>query len=92
MDKKEIEEAVAKELKDMQAIIDKANSETPITCPRCPTRTSSSKSMTRSAERTLSLRIHGQNIWVLAPGKLTRYDRDTGKPLKEIPSRPAMAA
>jgi len=42
-------------------------------------------SMQRAAEASLELIIRGQNIWVLSPGKLTRYDRDNGNPVKEIP-------
>src|ERR1039457_7335305 len=41
--------------------------------------------MQRAAEEALELVIRGQNIWVSSPGKLTRYDRDTGNPVKEIP-------
>ena len=33
----------------------------------------------------LSLRVSGQNIWVANGGKLTHYDWDTGKVLREIP-------
>ncbi|HEY5297570.1 MAG TPA: PQQ-binding-like beta-propeller repeat protein [Verrucomicrobiae bacterium] len=36
-------------------------------------------------QRTLSLHVSGQNIWVAAPGKLTHYDWDSGKILQEIP-------
>jgi hypothetical protein len=31
------------------------------------------------------LRVRGRNIWVSTPGKLVRYDWDTGNPGKEIP-------
>src|ERR1039457_259162 len=41
--------------------------------------------MQRAAEEALELVIRGQNIWVISPGKLTRYDRDSGNPVKEIP-------
>ncbi len=40
--------------------------------------------MIRAAEAALDLRVRGQNIWVMSPGKLTRYDRDSGQPVKEI--------
>jgi outer membrane protein assembly factor BamB len=85
VDKKEIEDAVVKEMKDMQVIIDKANSERPDHVPKMPNAEELKKDMTRAAEESLSLRVHGENIWVLGRGKLTRYDRDTGKALKEIP-------
>jgi len=37
------------------------------------------------AEAALELRVKGKNIWVAAPGKLVRYDWETGNPVKEIP-------
>src|ERR1035437_4482984 len=85
VDKKQIEAAVAQEMKDMQVIIDKANSEHPDHVPKMPAPEKLRKSMQRAAEEALELVIRGQNIWVVSPGKLTRYDRDTGNPVKEIP-------
>lgn len=85
VDKKEIDEEIVKGRKQMQAIIDKANSEHPDYAPKMPDPEKLKKNMIRAAEAALDLRIHGQNIWVLSPGKLTRYDRDTGNPVKEIP-------
>ena len=85
VDKKQIEAAVAKEMKEMQVIIDKANSEHPDHVPKMPDPEKLQKSMQRAAEEALELVIRGQNIWVVSPGKLTRYDRDTGNPVKEIP-------
>lgn len=85
VDKKEIEAAIAREMKDTQAAIDKANSDNPDHVPKMPDPEKVRKSMQRAAEEALDLRVRGENIWVLRPGKLTRYDRDTGNPLKEIP-------
>ena len=85
VDKKEIEAAIAREMKDMQAAIDKANSEDPDHVPKMPDPEKLRKSAQRAEEEALDLRVRGENIWVLKPGKLTRYDRDTGNPLKEIP-------
>jgi outer membrane protein assembly factor BamB len=85
VDKKQIEAAVAKERQDMQAVIDKANSDDPDHVPKMPDTEKLQVSMQRAAEASLELIIRGQNIWVLSPGKLTRYDRDTGSPVKEIP-------
>lgn len=31
------------------------------------------------------LKVNGQNVWVVTPGKLTRYDWQTGEPKQEIP-------
>ena len=85
VDKKQIDDAVANEMKEMQTIIDKANSERPDHVPKMPDPEKLKKSMQRAAEEALELVIRGQNIWVISPGKLTRYDRDSGNPVKEIP-------
>jgi hypothetical protein len=85
VDKKEIEAAIAKEMKGMQAVIDKANDEDPDHVPRMPDPEKLWKSAQRTEEEGLDLRVRGENIWVLKPGKLTRFDRETGNPLKEIP-------
>ncbi|HOX58223.1 MAG TPA: PQQ-binding-like beta-propeller repeat protein [Candidatus Paceibacterota bacterium] len=84
VDTKQIDEAIARSMKNMQAIIDKANSDDPDNVPRMPDPEKLKKSMIRAAQEALALRVHGQNIWVLSPGKLTRYDRDNGAPVKEI--------
>jgi len=84
VDTKQIEAAIAREMKEMRAIIDKANSETPDYVPKMPDPEKLKKNMIRAAEAALDLRVCGLNIWVLSPGKLTRYDRDSGKPVKEI--------
>ena len=85
VDKQEIEAVVARQMKAMQAVIDKANNEDPDRAPKMPNPEKLRKSMQRGLEAALELRIRGENIWVLSPGKLTRYDRDTGNPVKEIP-------
>ena len=85
VDKQEIEAAVARQMKAMQAVIDKANNEDPDSVPKMPNPEKLRKSMQRELEAALELRVRGENIWVLSPGKLTRYDRDTGNPVKEIP-------
>jgi hypothetical protein len=84
VDKMEIEAAIAKETKAMQAVIDKANSDDPDHVPKMPDPEKVRKNMQRAAEEALDLRVRGENIWVLSPGKLTRYDRETGQPLKEV--------
>jgi hypothetical protein len=43
------------------------------------------ESKLRSAAEVLHLYVRGENIWVSSPGKLTRYDWQTGKPGSEIP-------
>jgi hypothetical protein len=42
-------------------------------------------SMLRAAAEVLHLHVRGENIWVASPGKLTRYEWPTGKPVQEIP-------
>jgi len=84
VDKKQIEAAVAKEMKEMQALIDKANSENPDHVPKMPDPEKLRQNMQRAAAAELELVVRGQNIWVLSPGKLTRYDQGTGNPVKEI--------
>ena len=83
-DKKQIEAAVAKEMKEMQALIDKANSENPDHVPKMPDPEKLRQNMQRAAAAALELVVRSQNIWVLSPGKLARYDQDTGNPVKEI--------
>ncbi|MGO8926420.1 MAG: PQQ-binding-like beta-propeller repeat protein [Limisphaerales bacterium] len=90
VDKKQIEAAVAKERKEMQAVIDKANSEHPDNVPKMPDPEKLQQSMQRAAAAALGLVVRGQNIWVLSPGKLTRYDQDTGNPVKEIAVPPRL--
>jgi hypothetical protein len=67
-DKKQIEAAVAKEMKEMQAVIDKANSENPDHVPKMPDPEKLRQNMQRAAAAALELVVRGQNIWVLSPG------------------------
>jgi len=85
VDQKQIEAAVANELKEMEAQIAKANDEHPDQELKMPSPEKLRQSTERAAEAALELCVHGPYIWVLSPGKLTRYDRDTGNPVKEIP-------
>jgi hypothetical protein len=84
VDKQEIEAVVATQMKAMQKVIDKANNDDPDRAPKMPSPEKLRKSMQRATEAALELRVRGENIWVLSPGKLTRYDRETGSPVKEI--------
>ena len=85
VDRQEIEAAIARDRKAMQAVIDKARSEDPDQVPKMPDPEKLRKSMQREAEAALDLRVRGENIWVVSPGKLTRYDCDSGNSVKEIP-------
>jgi hypothetical protein len=42
------------------------------------------ESLERSAMASLRLFVRGENIWVSSPGKLTRYDWQTGKPGTDV--------
>ena len=85
VDKKEIEAGIAREMKAVQTAIDKANSDDPDHVPKMPDPEKLRRGAQREAEAALDLRVRGQNVWVLSPGKLTRYDYDNGNPAKEVP-------
>jgi hypothetical protein len=40
--------------------------------------------MERTAGEALSLHVYGQNVWVESPGKLTCYDWNTGKSMRDM--------
>jgi len=88
-DQKQIDDAIAEITKQTQAAIDKANNEDPDNVPKMPSPEKLRKLMEKEAAAELELRVHGQNIWVVSPGKLVRYDWDNGNPVKEIPIRGA---
>jgi hypothetical protein len=84
IDEKEIDRQVAKEMEEVKKEIDWANSNTPESVPKMPRPDKLKKLLMREAASSLHLRIVGQNIWVMTPEKLTRYDWATGKTNKEI--------
>ena len=47
--------------------------------PRLPSPDKMMEQMEQSAENALALHVRGEKIWVASPGKLARYDWDTGK-------------
>src|SRR5436189_3801617 len=75
---------MAADLKEFQKHVDKANQEDPDSAPKMPDPYRLRRNMLKGAEASLHLRVTGQNIWVMANGKLTRYDWDSGKPAQEI--------
>jgi hypothetical protein len=85
VDEKQIEAAVADAMKSSKAAIDKATGDNPDLELKMPDAVKLRKSLEREAEAELQLRVHGSNVWVMSPGKLTRYDWDTGNVAKEIP-------
>jgi hypothetical protein len=84
IDDKEIDRLVAKQMDDARKEIDRANSETPEFVPKMPRPDKLKKELTRETAAEMNLRVAGQNIWIMTPGKLTRYDWNTGKTNKEI--------
>jgi len=80
----QIEAEVAKEIRRIQALIDRANNEGSEKVPKMPSRDKLTRSIERAAAAALELRVRGQNIWIVSPGKLARYDWETGNPAQEI--------
>jgi hypothetical protein len=85
VDQKTIEADAAKTLAKMQASVQLANQEHPDTPVRLLSPDRLAVQMQREEEAALDLQVQNRNIWVLAPGKLVRYEWDTGKTAKEIP-------
>ena len=85
IDDKEFEDAVAKAMRERKAAIDKALGDNPDLDLKMPDPVKLRKRLEKEAAAELHLRVQGQNIWVSSPGKLTRYDWDTGQVAKEIP-------
>jgi hypothetical protein len=85
VDKKQIEAEVEKEIKDLQEYnTELANKHPDADAMKIPSRDKLLKSAAKAAAYALSLHVVGSNVWVQSPGKLTRYDWDTGKSAKEI--------
>ena len=85
LDRKQVEAEASQWLKDLQAAAaqeEKAGSRSGL---KTPSLEKLIKRMEKSAAAELELRVRGQNIWVSSPGKLVRYDWETGNPAKEIP-------
>lgn len=75
LDKKQIADQAAAEVKAMQAAANKGES-----VGRIPDAQELTKAMTRAAERSLKLETRGENLWVLDGARATRYDWATGEP------------
>ena len=84
VDHQEVEADVEKALKQAKEYIDHANAHAWEFVPKMPNREKLTKQLERAAAAALDLHVRGQNIWVAAPGKIVRYDWDTGKPVKEL--------
>jgi hypothetical protein len=85
VDLKEIDAEVDAEMKAMKKMIDKANNDNPDHVPKMPDPEKLKRHLARAAAEALQLRVYGKNVWVSSPGKLVRYNWDTGNPDKEMP-------
>jgi hypothetical protein len=84
IDPKQIEATVNKEVKELEALIYKANNEAWEQVPTMPPREKMIKRAERAAAAAMELRLIGKNLWVISEEKVTRFDLDSGKPLQEI--------
>ncbi len=85
LDRARIERAGDREFKAVAARVEKAESENPDTAPKMPSKEKLLAQLMRSAGAALKLRVRGQNVWVIAPEKITRVDWDSGRTLQDIP-------
>lgn len=88
LDEKELDAAVARERKEMEAAVERASQTDPDHVPRMPSPDRLKLGVEKAAAAALDLRVRGQNIWVVSPGKLVRYDWETGRPEKEVALAP----
>ena len=86
IDGKEIDALVASELKELRAAAERISQTDPDHTPRVPGPDRLKDRLERAAAAALQLRVVAHNIWVGSPGKLSRYDWDTGRLVKEIPA------
>ncbi|HEY5911713.1 MAG TPA: PQQ-binding-like beta-propeller repeat protein [Verrucomicrobiae bacterium] len=84
LDKAQIDAAVARQQQATQKLIDKANNEAWDTVPGMPSAEKLEEEMERDQAASLQLHVRGENVWVGSPGKLVRYDWDTGNVVKEL--------
>ncbi len=85
IDHKKIQADADKSIKEIQALIDRANSEAWENVPKMPSREKLIRRMEKDAAAALELHVLGRNVWVASPGKLVQYSWDNGNPVKEIP-------
>ena len=84
LDHQAIQRAVDRQTKATQALIDKAISDGAEQVPKMPSPEQMTREMERAATAALTLRVRRENIWVVSPGKLVRYDWGTGRVAKEV--------
>jgi len=84
IDGKEIDALVASRIKELRAEAERISQTDPDHTPRVPGPDRLKDRLERAAAAALQLRVVARNLWVGSPGRLSRYDWDTGKVLKEI--------
>jgi len=84
LDKAQIEAAITRQQQATQKLIDKANNEAWENVPKMPSAEELKEEMEREQAASLQLYVRSENVWVASPGKLRRYDWETGKSLKEL--------
>jgi PQQ-like domain len=84
VDKKQVENSVAQQMKVIKAIVDKANNEAWDDVPKFPSKEKLQEMAEQTLASELQLRVRGSNVWVATSEKLVRYDWDSGKPAQEI--------
>ncbi len=84
VDKAQIQTAIARQQQATQKLIEKANNEAWEDVPQMPSAEKLEQEMEREQAASLQLHVRGENVWVASPGKLTRYDWDTGKTIKQV--------
>lgn len=84
LDQAQIQTAIARQQQATQKLIDKANNEGLEEVPKMPSAEELAQEMEREQAASLQLHLRGENVWVAAPGKLTRFDWETGKSVKQV--------
>lgn len=84
IDIKQFEKDAEADIKSMQESWLRARDHGSQEAPHIPDKDKLMKEMERSAEGELTLYVRGEKVWVASPGKLTRYDWDSGKVTKEL--------
>ncbi len=81
VDEKQVDAAVQNDIQERQKAVEQARQSSSDTMvPPAVLR----HRLEKEAAAALDLRVSGKNVWVSSPGKLVRYDWETGNPAKEI--------
>ncbi len=81
---KDLNAIVAAQTKELEQARERAIQNDPDNVPRMPGPDRLRLRAEKAADASLDLRVRGQNIWVIFPGKLVHYDWETGNPDKEV--------